>query len=188
MQNCYLNLSHMELEGNYFNKHLHGFKSDWINIFSAVPQGSILGPLISVCDLLDVIYNYYMFADNTKLYHTITSRSESDCNILQQDLNNVMDWGNMWLTIILIFIESCFLVSKSICNGCNMAMGDLPDMYARSPRAAGLRADGIHIRQITNGHVTTIMYHFVPIVTTPVVSRIPQVNVTLVCKVISTNC
>ena len=24
------------------------------------------------------------------------------------------------------------------------------------------------IRQITNGHVTTIMYHFVPIVTTPV--------------------
>ena len=56
MQNCYLNLSHMELEGNYYNKHLHGFKSDWINIFSAVPQGSIFGPLISVCDLLDVIY------------------------------------------------------------------------------------------------------------------------------------
>ena len=45
-----------------------------------------------------------------------------------------------------------------------MAMGDLPDMYARGPRDGG-----IHIRQITNGHVTTIMYHFVPIVTTPVV-------------------
>ena len=51
-----------------------------------------------------------------------------------------------------------------ICNGCNMAMGDLPDTYARGPRA-----EGIHIRQITNGHVTTIMYYFVPIVTTPVV-------------------
>ena len=50
-----------------------------------------------------------------------------------------------------------------------MAMGDLPDMYARSPRAAGPRAEGIHIRQITNGNVTTIMYHFVAIVTTPVV-------------------
>ena len=50
-----------------------------------------------------------------------------------------------------------------------MAMRDLPVMYARSPRAAGLRAEGIHIRQIMNGHVTTIMYHFVPIVTTPVV-------------------
>ena len=74
-----------------------------------------------------------------------------------------------------------------ICNGCNMAMRDLPDMYARGPRAAGSSAEGIHIRQITNGHVTTIMYHFVPIVTTPVV-LIPQVIVTLVCKVISTNC
>ena len=49
------------------------------------------------------------------------------------------------------------------------------------------KAEGIHIRQITNGHVTSIMYHFVPIVTTPVV-WIPQVNVTLVHKVISTNC
>ena len=68
-----------------------------------------------------------------------------------------------------------------------MAMGDLPDMYAQSPRAAGLRAKGIHIRQIMNGHVTSIMYHFVPIVTTPV-ALIPQVIVTLVRKVISTNC
>ena len=39
-----------------------------------------------------------------------------------------------------------------------MAMGDLSDMYARGPRAAGSRAEGIHIRQITNGHVTSIMY------------------------------
>ena len=59
-----------------------------------------------------------------------------------------------------------------------MAMKDLPDMYALSPWALG-----IHIRQITNGHVTSIMYHFVPIVTTPVV-LIPQVIVTLVHKVV----
>ena len=79
-----------------------------------------------------------------------------------------------------------------IFNGCNMAMKDLPDMYARGPAALGLWACGpwalgIHIRQMTNGHVTSIMYHFVPIVTTPVV-LIPQVIVTLVRKVISTNC
>ena len=48
-------------------------------------------------------------------------------------------------------------------------MGDLPDMYAQGPRATGPRAEGIHIRQITNSHVTSIMYHFVPILTTPVV-------------------
>ena len=63
-----------------------------------------------------------------------------------------------------IFVRPSRLYTAGLCNGCNMAMGDLPDMYARSPRAGG-----IHIRQITNGHVTTIMYHFVPIVTTPVV-------------------
>ena len=74
-----------------------------------------------------------------------------------------------------------------LCNSCNMAMRDLPDMYIRSPRAAGPRIEGIYIRRIMNGHVTTIMYHFVPIVTTLVV-LILQVIVTLVCKVISTNC
>ena len=63
-----------------------------------------------------------------------------------------------------------------------MAMEDLPDMYAQGPRA-----EGIHIRQITNDHVTSIMYHFVSIVTTLVV-LIPQVIVTLLRKVISTNC
>ena len=60
-------------------------------------------------------------------------------------------------------------------------MRDLPDMYARGPLASG-----IHIRQIMNGHVTSIMYHFVPIVTTIAV-LIPQVIVTLIRKIISTN-
>ena len=46
-----------------------------------------------------------------------------------------------------------------------------------------MKDEGIHIRQITNGHVTSIMYHFVPIVITPVV-LIPQVIVTLVHEVI----
>ena len=36
-----------------------------------------------------------MFADDTKLYSTITSEI---CDILQQDLNNVIDWGRKWLT------------------------------------------------------------------------------------------
>ena len=70
-------------------------------------------------------------------------------------------------------------VKHNICNGCNMGMRDLSDTYDQKP-------EGIHIRHITNGHVTSIMYQFVPIVTTPVV-LIPQVIVTLVHKVISTN-
>ena len=50
-----------------------------------------------------------------------------------------------------------------------MGMRDLPDMYARSPRATGPRDESIHIRQIPNAHVTSGMYYFVAIVTTPVV-------------------
>ena len=51
----------------------------------------------------------YMFADGTKLYHTITS--ESDCNILQQDLNNFMDWGiRDWLILIFTNVKFCLLV------------------------------------------------------------------------------
>ena len=69
------------------------------------------------------------------------------------------------VTYIYIYI---YIISY-ICKSCNMAMRDLPDMYAKSPRAAGPRAEGIRIRQIMNGHITAIMYHFVPIVTTPVV-------------------
>ena len=49
------------------------------------------------------------------------------------------------------------LCSQGIFDSCNMGTGDLPDMYAQGPRAAGPRTEGIHIRQITSAHVTTIM-------------------------------
>ena len=79
---------------------LRGSQSDWINISSGVPQGSVLGPflfIVYINDLPEVVSSdLYMFADDTKLYRTITS--ELDCDILQQDLNNVMDWGRKWLT------------------------------------------------------------------------------------------
>ena len=36
------------------------------------------------------------------------------------------------------------IATVAICNSCNMAMGDLPDMYAQGPRAAGPRGEGMH--------------------------------------------
>ena len=41
---------------------------------------------------------------------------------------------------------------------CNMAICDLPDMYALNPWACSPQALDIHIRQIPHGHVTTITY------------------------------
>ena len=46
---------------------------------------------------------------------------------------------------------------QNLCNSCNMGMSALPDMYSQSPRAAGPRAEGIHIRQSMSAHVTTNM-------------------------------
>ena len=48
-------------------------------------------------------------------------------------------------------------VCMYVFDSCNMGTSDLPDMYAQSLRAAGPRAEGIHIRQITSAHVITIM-------------------------------
>ena len=50
----------------------------------------------------------------------------------------------------------CYYGNKVIHNSCNMAIRDLPDMYALSPWASDPQASGIHIRQIPHGHVTTI--------------------------------
>ena len=41
-------------------------------------------------------------------------------------------------------------------NTCNVAICDLPGMYACGLKATGPRAEGIHIRQIPHAHVTTI--------------------------------
>ena len=53
-----------------------------------------------------------------------------------------------------------YLVQELLSNSYNMGTSALPDIYARSPRAAGLRAEGMQIRQSTSTHVTTNMLHF----------------------------
>ena len=42
-------------------------------------------------------------------------------------------------------------------HGCNTEMRDLPDMYAQNLRAVGPRDESIHIRQIMNAHVTSVV-------------------------------
>ena len=43
-----------------------------------------------------------------------------------------------------------------------MGMSGLPDMYIRSLRAAGRRAESVHTRQTSTAHGTTVMYHIAP--------------------------
>ena len=73
---------------------LNGCSSNWVDVTSGVPQGSVLGPLLFILyvnDITDTIQSaIQMFADDTNLYRVIKQPSGS-C-ILQQNLN--------WITIL----------------------------------------------------------------------------------------
>ena len=78
---------------------VEGHFSDWSRITSGIPQGSVLGPilfLIFINDLPECISDcsIKIFADDTKLYKEITSLS--DCGSLQQDLNCLYNWSELW--------------------------------------------------------------------------------------------
>ena len=65
-------------------------------VISGVPQGSVLGPLlflIYVNDISDVLSqsDALLFADDTKIIKTI--KGVSDCEILQDDLLSIYEWG-----------------------------------------------------------------------------------------------
>ena len=67
-----------------------------INILSAAPQGSHLGPLlfsIYVNDISDIIKfsNLVIYADDVKIFNVINS--PMDCSKIQEDLNNVFAWA-----------------------------------------------------------------------------------------------
>ena len=81
---------------------VRGSYSDWTNVISGVPQGSVLGPtlfIIYVNDLPDALLSFSgLFADDTKLYRPITSPVDTD--LLQQDLNFVLEWCGTWLSFL----------------------------------------------------------------------------------------
>jgi len=76
---------------------INGQYSPWSSVRSGVPQGSVLGPLlfaIYVNDLPDNVKSFLLlFADDTKLYHTI--RSCSDVQQLQEDIDALYQWTRL---------------------------------------------------------------------------------------------
>jgi Reverse transcriptase (RNA-dependent DNA polymerase) len=74
--------------------------SEWVDVTSGVPQGSVLGPLLFILFINDVInicdngVCASLFADDLKLYSSIDTWSNALS--LQQVLCNLEDWSKCW--------------------------------------------------------------------------------------------
>jgi len=64
--------------------------SSWYDVKSGVPQGSVLGPVS-----MSTISIESLFADDTKLYRSITS--DLDSIQLQKGIDNFLEWSQLWL-------------------------------------------------------------------------------------------
>ena len=73
--------------------------SDMLPVSSGVPQGSTLGPLLFLIYVNDIssevnFSHIFLFADDTKCCKDIVG--DSDCLLLQKDLNALSTWSSDW--------------------------------------------------------------------------------------------
>jgi len=74
---------------------IKGTYSEWVEVTSGVPQGSILGPLLFTTIINDleanVTNNILKFADDSKLWGRADTKE--DCRSIQKDLDNLSEWA-----------------------------------------------------------------------------------------------
>ena len=78
---------------------LNGKSSEWAPIFSGVPQGSVLGPLLFLLFINDleagIISQIKFFADDTSLYSVVRD-PEKSARDLNHDLEVINNWAKQW--------------------------------------------------------------------------------------------
>ena len=89
----------------------NGCPSAWTKVTSAVPQGSILRPLLFVVYINDISDNLAsptkLFADDCVIYRQISNTS--DCFMLQEGLSRLYTWTQKWL--LALNLSKC----KAVC-------------------------------------------------------------------------
>ena len=77
---------------------IEGKSSNWSEVLSGVPQGSVLGPIlftIYINDLgQDIINKILKFANDTKTFGR--ALNQNDTQILQEDLSKAIEWSKKW--------------------------------------------------------------------------------------------
>ena len=72
--------------------------SDWANVISGIPQGSVLGPILFVLfinDLPDVVSSTVkIFADDTKIFDQVNT--PEGCEQIQRDIDRLSQWSKEW--------------------------------------------------------------------------------------------
>jgi ribonuclease P/MRP protein subunit RPP40 len=100
--------------------------SEWKEVLSGVPQGSVLGPLlflIYINDIdVDVVSKLVKFADDTKLWRAVVD--DNEIQKLRDDLSNIFRWSVDWQ--MLFNTDKCTVIhmgkknceAKYIMGGC----------------------------------------------------------------------
>ena len=72
--------------------------SEWADVTSGIPQGSVLGQLlflIYINDLPDVVHSFIkLFANDAKLYAVVNTAR--DATVVQNDLGSKDNWSEIW--------------------------------------------------------------------------------------------
>ena len=86
---------------------INGQSSEWTDVSSGVPQGSVLGPLLFIMfvnDLPEEVDPFCrLFADDAKLYKDLQNLEDFDT--IQNDLNKLCQWTIKWL--MLFNVDKC---------------------------------------------------------------------------------
>ena len=96
---CLLNWLRHFLTGRKQSVIVRGTCSDWSNVTSGTPQGTIVGPLLFLLYINDitesVLSTIKLYADETKIYREIIDPIR-DPQLLQADLTSLTEWARKW--------------------------------------------------------------------------------------------